>query len=173
MQLYQNPLEQERFDRLLNYFKSLIEIEKLPNFTNKKLLDLGTGSGFGLKLAKSLAANAIGVEIDLKQIKKAIERNISSKEIIHADASTLTKKFQPETFDIITAFLAPIYNQQFIPALTESIKLLKKLGCLIITVPTIIETQILESLLLENQLNFASEWHPEFNFDKYIFVCRK
>lgn len=95
-----------------DYFNFSLDSVLLPNFVllspnTKNILDLCTGNApIPLILSTKTKANIIGVEIQ-KEIydlaKKSIElNNINSISLINDDVKNITKKFETDSFDIIT-----------------------------------------------------------------------
>ncbi len=95
-----------------DYFNFSLDSVLLPNFVllspnTKNILDLCTGNApIPLILSTKTKANIIGVEIQ-KEIydlaKKSIKlNNINSISLINDDVKNITKKFETDSFDIIT-----------------------------------------------------------------------
>ena len=95
-----------------NYFNFSLDSILLPNFVNitpntKKILDLCTGNApIPLILSTRTKANIIGVELQKEIYKLAIEsvklNHSDNIEIINEDVKKVCKKFETDTFDIIT-----------------------------------------------------------------------
>ena len=95
-----------------DYFNFSLDSVLLPNFVllspnTKNILDLCTGNApIPLILSTKTKANIIGVEIQ-KEIydlaKKSVKlNNINSISLINDDVKNITKKFETDSFDIIT-----------------------------------------------------------------------
>ncbi len=166
-------IETERFEKMGNYLKNLIEIEKFPDAKSKKILDIGSGDGFGLRVIKFLGGSGRGIEMDVKKLQKALAKGHSESEILFADASTIEEQFGPESMDIITIFLAPLYDGRFIDIIHQAARILRKEGTLLITTPTMMEANLLESTMKETNIEGTVEWHPEFPCDKYVYIGKR
>ncbi|MDV4150759.1 class I SAM-dependent methyltransferase [Clostridium sp. AL.422] len=89
-------------------FKSM-----LPNFENKRVLDLGCGFGWHCKYAiENNAIEAIGVDLSEKMLERAKEIN-GDKAIKYINLSIEEVKFDSEYFDTVISSLAFHYVKNF------------------------------------------------------------
>jgi ubiquinone/menaquinone biosynthesis C-methylase UbiE len=109
---WNNPETVSAFDEisLWSATAGLLLLDHLPIVHPKRVLDIGSGSGFPLlELAERLGPNTTVVGIDTSQTalnrarQKAQVRNISNIEIIRADAAALP--FANNEFDLIVSNL--------------------------------------------------------------------
>ena len=85
----------------------------LPDFKNKKVLDLGAGFGWHCIYAVENGASTVtGIDISEKMIEVAKEKN-SSPLITYECKAIEDFNFQPETFDIVISSLALHYLESF------------------------------------------------------------
>ncbi|MDI6641516.1 MAG: class I SAM-dependent methyltransferase, partial [Elusimicrobiota bacterium] len=116
----------ERWMKTDDYPKILVDkIHLNPDY---RILDIGCGNGYFLKLAKDAGLDVSGVEINPYCIKFAKE-----KFGISVDKKTL-KEFKTEEFDVITLFEVLDQFRSPIEELLEINRLLKKDGLLVIRV---------------------------------------
>lgn len=105
------------------------ELQKiLPDFPNKKVLDLGCGYGWHCKYAVENGANkVIGIDISDKMLEIAKEKN-SDKKIDYRCEAMEDLNFPKETFDIILSSLAFHYIQDFESLVSNIAKWIRKGG---------------------------------------------
>lgn len=111
------------------------ELKKiLPDFTDKRVLDLGCGYGWHCKYAVEHGADfVLGTDISKKMIEVANKKN-SDEKIIYDCKAMEDLVFQPEAFDIVLSSLALHYIEDY-QKLIQNISLwLKDGGILIFSV---------------------------------------
>lgn len=167
------PMGQIRVRQISDYLGSLIGRSKLPPLMGKRILDLGSGNGFGLKVLKLWSGEPIGIEIDEREIRESLEYGHKGGEILLADATTIEDKFGQGSMDLITGFHAPIYDDKFLPTIDQSTRIVKEGGHLLLTVPSDYEAERLETILRGTEIDGRLERHPEFLFDKYIYFGQR
>ncbi len=120
------------------YFQFLSPVvDEIDNHT--KLLDIGTGSGKLLQLAVSEKnVNAIGIDTNESMLKEATKKvqNTGIK-LLKIEAAD-TYPFNDNSFDVITIcnVLFNLNQQAVDHILTESVRLLKDQGRIIVLTPT-------------------------------------
>lgn len=90
------------------------ELQKiLPDFQNKKVLDLGCGYGWHCKYAADNGANyVLGTDISQKMLMAAKEKN-SADNIVYQRSAMEDLSFPDKTFDIVLSSLAFHYVKDF------------------------------------------------------------
>ncbi len=85
----------------------------LPDFRNKRVLDLGCGFGWHcLHAIENGAESVVGVDISEKMLETAIEKS-TGKNIKYYCASIEDVDFEPDSFDVILSSLAFHYIKSF------------------------------------------------------------
>ncbi|MDC7288195.1 class I SAM-dependent methyltransferase [Blautia schinkii] len=97
------------------------ELEKvLPDFSGKRVLDLGCGYGWHcIYAAQSGALEVLGTDISQKMLAAAAERN-SHERVTYRCCAMEDLSFPPESFDVVISSLAFHYVEDF-PGLVEKI----------------------------------------------------
>ncbi|MDD3038588.1 bifunctional 2-polyprenyl-6-hydroxyphenol methylase/3-demethylubiquinol 3-O-methyltransferase UbiG [Bacteroides sp.] len=86
----------------------------LPDFTNKRVLDLGCGFGWHCIYAIEHGAKFVtGVDISKKMLEEAKKRN-SSPQIEYKRMAIEDFDFQPDTYDVVISSLTFHYLESFI-----------------------------------------------------------
>lgn len=108
--------------------------EVLPNFTGKKVLDLGCGYGWHCRYAaENGAAEVIGVDISNKMIEKA--KTMTKSNIITYRCQALEDiDFARDSFDIILSSLVLHYVEDYRGLVKQCYTLLQKGGTFIFNV---------------------------------------
>jgi len=124
------PISQEErilFDLLEEYRKN----RNTPQ-SNLKILDIGCGSGRISKKLMKLGYTVTGLDFSSEAIKKAVSHGVTAKQT-NLDEGIPERK---ETFDVVWA--GDIVEHVFDPIglLTESHRVLKKKGVMLITIPS-------------------------------------
>lgn len=171
-------MSDSRTSSMINFLEKMIVLGKLTSFTNKKILDIGSGSGFGINVIKALGGIPLGIEIDEKKVSAAYQSGIKPEELINTDAAEFIKKSTAiqnaaSTYDGVTIFLAPLYDGSFCEVIQRMGGILKSNATIILTTPTPIEMELATPLLQETNIVGTTEWHPEIPCDKYVFIGRK
>ena len=128
------------------------------DFKNKRVLDMGCGTGILAILAKQLGATAIlGIDIDDWSIENSIENSgindASDIEFKKGDASQLP---QTETFDVI---LANINKNVLKQDMSSYFKALKKEGHLLLSGFFTTDVDELKELAVKNGFTFIESYH--------------
>lgn len=105
------------------------ELQKvLPDFSGKKVLDLGCGYGWHCKYAAENGADyVLGTDISHKMLKAANEKN-SDKKIEYRCIAMEDLDFEAKTFDVVLSSLAFHYIKDFEVLVANIYKWLKKGG---------------------------------------------
>ncbi len=111
------------------------ELQKiLPNFKNKRVLDLGCGYGWHCKYAvENGASHVLGTDISHKMLEVAKEIN-SDVNITYQCSAMEDLSFPEETFDIILSSLAFHYIKDFNKLVQEITKWIKIGGEIVFSV---------------------------------------
>lgn len=104
---------------------------KTKSSENKKILDIGAGTGIVLKILKDFGV-IFGIEHSRQAIKYLKERRL--KQIICADANQ-SLPFRNGTFDIITCLDVLEHLENDVGLLKEMIRISKPGGCILVAVP--------------------------------------
>lgn len=87
--------------------------QMLPDFTGKRVLDLGCGFGWHCQYAvENGAIHAVGIDISEKMLEEAKKRN-NSPSIDYKCQAVEDFDFQPETFDVVISSLTFHYLESF------------------------------------------------------------
>lgn len=86
----------------------------LPDFENKRVLDLGCGYGWHcVYAAENGASHVVGVDISEKMLKVAKEKTAFTDKVEYVCAAMEDIDFQNESFDIVISSLALHYAKSF------------------------------------------------------------
>lgn len=117
---YENDIFFEKYSQMSRSKKGLSgagewkELQKLlPDFTGKKVLDLGCGYGWHCKYAADRGAEwVLGTDISAKMLSVAKEKNCAPN-IEYRQCAMEDLDFDPESFDVIISSLAFHYVKDF------------------------------------------------------------
>ncbi|ULQ59020.1 class I SAM-dependent methyltransferase [Brucepastera parasyntrophica] len=85
----------------------------LPDFTNKRVLDLGCGFGWHcIYAADHGAASVVGIDISEKMLETAREKT-GTRKITYINTAIEDAEFEPDSFDIVLSSLAFHYIPAF------------------------------------------------------------
>ena len=141
MNIYDNPHFFEKYSQMSRSKEGLSGAgewstlkELLPEFKNKKVLDLGSGYGWHcMYAAEKGASSVIGVELSEKMLEIAKEKSNSPKiKYIHKNLEEVN--FPAESFDIILSSLVFHYIEDYERLIQKLYEMLKPNGHLIFTV---------------------------------------
>lgn len=108
-----------------------------PYIVNKKVLDLGCGTGYGSAALISMGAKSVdGVDLSRGAIDFA-RANYSPKGLSFKVADALNLPFKNNTFDSIVSFEVIEHVKNYSKYLTEAFRVLKKGGYFIFSTPNI------------------------------------
>ncbi len=106
----------------------------LPNFKDKRVLDLGCGYGWhSIYAMENGASSVVGVDISHKMLKVAKEKT-HFPQIEYRCCSIEDVSFPDESFDIMLSSLAFHYIEDYEDLINNLYKMLKPNGTLIFTV---------------------------------------
>ena len=106
----------------------------LPDFRDKRLLDLGCGFGWHcLYAVENGAISALGIDISEKMLEEAQNRN-ASPQIKYKCMAVEDFDYQPETFDVVISSLTFHYLESFDDVCRNVHKCLTKGGTFIFSV---------------------------------------
>ena len=78
---------------------------KYGDICGKRILDLGTGPGFGARVLKSYGGRVIGLDLEENYLDSAIDLgNLKPEEAVRAKVVDYLAAIPPESFDVITGF---------------------------------------------------------------------
>lgn len=111
------------------------ELEKLlPNFQDKKVLDLGCGYGWHCKYVVNHGAKeVVGIDLSHKMLEVALDIN-NDKKITYQQSAIEDINFPADTFDVVFSSLAFHYISNFEDLVCKISKWLKKNGEFIFSV---------------------------------------
>lgn len=138
---------------LKNYYMSKIlkHIDTLPGM---RVLDIGCGYGYLLKLFDELGFETYGIDISEDAIKKA--RKITKAKVFVYDVNNGLSIFSDEFFDLITLFdvIEHLYSPYNV--LKETHRILKKGGKIFITTPNLNSiVRLIKKFLKKEELWYA------------------
>lgn len=99
----------------------------LKGISNPKILDIGCGTGFILKVCSEFSNILYGVDISLKMLKKAKDYGAT---LVKSSAASLP--FQDNVFDLVTLNSTLHHLQDIEPVLREAYRVLSPGGCIYI-----------------------------------------
>ncbi|WP_162596634.1 class I SAM-dependent methyltransferase, partial [Thiofilum flexile] len=125
------PTEQGKI-RLEHYHRYAIILEFL---TNKCVLDIASGEGYGSAMMAQTAKSVVGVDIDSEAISHATNtyQNVNNLTFLQGDVTAIPAK--NESFDIVVSFETIEHLIEQYEMLTEIKRVLRKDGVLIISSP--------------------------------------
>ncbi|MCB0471650.1 MAG: class I SAM-dependent methyltransferase [Flavobacteriaceae bacterium] len=132
--------------------------------TDKKVLDIACGEGYGTNLISKKAELVIGVDNDTSTIKKAqIKYKNKNSHFIHGDIKALP--FENNYFDLIVCFetIEHVHNPNL--AILEIERVLKPDGLLLISTPN--------KLNYSDKTNYKNKFHiKEFYEEEFINLIK-
>ena len=102
--------------------------------TNKRVLDIACGEGYGTNLLSKFADKVVGIDIDEQTIVKA-KLKYTSKNIEFFQGDTSNIPFPESTFDIIISFETIEHHDKHHEMIKELKRVLKPNGIVIISTP--------------------------------------
>lgn len=106
----------------------------LPYVTDKNVLDIACGTGYGLAFLKQTAKSVTGVDVDFEAAIEAInECDSDTTRVLLGDGTNLP--FQDESFDIVTSFETLEHLHARSELLAEFKRVLKNDGKLVLSTP--------------------------------------
>ncbi len=138
---YDNEVFFEKYSQMLRSQKGLLgagewtELQKiLPDFRQKKVLDLGCGYGWHCKYAADQqAASVLGTDISQKMIETAQKIN-SAAQIDYQCAAMEDLRFPANSFDVVLSSLAFHYVKEFEPLVANISSWIKTGGSFVFSV---------------------------------------
>lgn len=124
--------EMERSKKGLQGAGEWMELQKiLPDFKDKKVLDLGCGYGWHCKYAADQGASSVlGTDISHKMLETAKRKN-SDDRITYQCSAMEDLEFPAETFDIVISSLAFHYVKEYEQLMKRIVMWLKQGGELV------------------------------------------
>tara|TARA_B100000579_G_C22824288_1_gene852255 strand:- start:757 stop:1467 length:711 start_codon:yes stop_codon:yes gene_type:complete len=127
----------KRIDRGKNSqdFRFLSEKDWLDGFKEKRVLDLGCGSGLYTQYLKKLGINPIAFDIN-KESTKLTKDYVGKQDIFSCCGTCVELPFRKESFDLVLCIetLSHIRNEDQLFALEEINRIIKENGILILSV---------------------------------------
>lgn len=124
-------LSRAGFDTYRDHLNTPAFLEKLPDITNLKGLDIGCGEGHNTRLLAQRGAQVSAIDISEVFIQHAKETEADSPLNIHYQlASAVDLPFAENTFDFATAFMSFMDIPETEKVLKEAFRVLKKGGFL-------------------------------------------
>ncbi len=105
----------------------------LPFVTEKKVLDIACGTGYGLGFLKNTAKSVTGVDVDIEAARQAKGECDSKASVLLGDGTNLP--FADESFEVVTSFETLEHLHQRSLFLSELKRVLKKDGTLVLSTP--------------------------------------
>lgn len=132
----------------------------------KKVLDLGSGEGYGSFLLSQTAESVIGIEIDETSVNHASRKYIRSNLQFKVADATNVPLSSEKLFDVIVCFELLEHIEDHEELLREVKRLLKDKGLFIISTPN--------KLLYSDERNFHNPFHlKELYFAEFADLLRK
>jgi ubiquinone/menaquinone biosynthesis C-methylase UbiE len=132
-----------------------------PIVKNKKVLDMGCGSGIFTKCIKTWGADVVGCDISKNMITIAKQENPQLKFIVCNAEKT---PFKNSEFDVVASGLMLHYLKDLRPAFREVSRILKKDGTFVFSLTHPI-AEFSERLVINGKNMFVLQ--PYFNNDSY------
>lgn len=139
------------------YFNLLMKETALENPRNKKLLDVGCGYGYFLKMASSFGFKTYGIDISQYAIRRA--RKMVKADFLLGDVQN-DLLFMDGVFDVVTMFDVIEHLQKPYAALREIHRVLKPRGVFIITTPNL--DSLSRRIMGGKWIGFCDETHLIF-----------
>lgn len=103
--------------------------------TNKDILELGCGSGFGAELLSEMEPKSyLGVDVMAVQLEKARSLNLKNSEFVYMDASNLNE-IDSNSKDVVVIFRILHHVPEWRIALKECFRVLKPKGKIFVVEP--------------------------------------
>ena len=146
--------EERRVNKIM-YELALSFLEKENKFNSKELLDVGSGSGYFLEVAKERGWSVKGIEFNKDMIE------LSNKNSLNVDNHSLEDLFKRgEKFDVISSWFVLEHIKDIKSFIRDIELLLKEGGLLLLAVPQL--DSLANRLYWENSPTFAGYAHINF-----------
>lgn len=140
----------------------------LPDFTGRRVLDLGCGFGWHcLYAAEQGAASVVGIDISQKMIREAKKKNHFSN-VQYYCMSIEDFDFQPDTFDIVISSLAFHYLNSLDEICRNVYRCLSSGGSFIFSVEHPVFTAYGNQEWIYNEQGERSHWPVDRYFEEGI-----
>ena len=157
--LNQKQIQQWKFMMSGVFRKSISLIDKSRSHKKGKLLDIGCGHGFFLRIAKEAGWDAFGLDLCEPAVKYA-----NSKGLNVTNSGLLEKTYKEEEFDAVTMFYVLEHLPDPLEYLREIYRILKKDGILFLRVPhTTPIVKLFKAINIPNKLYDAPSHISDFS----------
>ncbi|MFO1413947.1 MAG: glycosyltransferase [Burkholderiales bacterium] len=102
---------------------------------NKRVLDLGSGEGYGACLLASVAERVIGIDVSQQAVQEASQKYHTSSNLAFAVAKVSALPFPNKTFDVVTAFEIIEHTVDQEEMISEAARVICDNGILLISTP--------------------------------------
>lgn len=162
----------------LRLFKTIDKINNLINFgvdfNNKKVLDIGCGNGATLLFLRKIF-NIEGVGVDISnQVINNLNANIKDNNLkfLLGDHRNL-KVIENDKFDIVLSFGVIEHFEEYCLALTESRRVLKSGGVLVLIQPHLLSFGVFQEYFLRIIGKWKFGKQKDFTFSYYKLILKK
>jgi ubiquinone/menaquinone biosynthesis C-methylase UbiE len=137
---------------------------------NKKVIDLGCGTGTLARILSKKGASVIGIDFSDIMLKLAAKRN----ENITYKKGDLHEKldFEGESFDIALSVMVLHSLSEIDTAIKEAFRILKPNGRLIVVVPHMAHIYQFRSVMLEDADKYLTEQKGLFKWKQFKNYCK-
>jgi SAM-dependent methyltransferase len=124
------------FDAFREYFNNPAFLEFIGDLKGKRVLDAGCGEGYTTRILARRGAQVIGIDLSEKMVQLARKEEEREPLGIRYEVGSYTKRsiFDDESFDRVISFMSLMDGPDYVNALREFLRVLKRGGELIYSV---------------------------------------
>jgi SAM-dependent methyltransferase len=174
---YKNIFSENRVQKVENIFSLL---QKKGIFPEGRLLEVCCGNGMSTLALYRLGLNPLAIEINKCVVCQGLEQGVlNPKRVLVMDATSISKYFEPGSFDTITGFMLGLvyeFNKElWINIMRETASVASEGALLIFTVSSKPEIEILAGALRRVGIKgeIVDNTDYEGTYDQWLFIGRK
>lgn len=144
-----------------------------PDIKNKKILELGAGSGVDIAQFSKMGANAYVIDYSqksLEMVKKVSKKENVEINLVKADASVLP--FKNNSLDAVYSLGLIEHFKDPIPIIREQKRVLKKHGLILVDSPQTFTVHTLKKHILMHFDKYISGWETQYTIKQLIQMLK-
>ncbi len=167
-------------ERVIRVAKVLDLLQTKGFYFGGRLLEVCSGNGMSTLALHRLGLDPLAVEVNKCAVCQGLEHGVlDPQKVIVMDATSISKYFDPETFDAVMGFMLGLiyeFNKElWTGIIRESVSVANKGALLLFTVSSKPEIEILTEALKMAGIKgeIIDNTHSEGIYDQWVFVGRK
>jgi ubiquinone/menaquinone biosynthesis C-methylase UbiE len=144
-------------------------LSSLGQVKDKRIVDLGCGTGTLARQLARLGAKVTGVDISSEMLKYASKRNEKVEYLKHDIEQKLP--YNDKEFDITISIMVFHSIENISNVITESYRILKNNATMIVVIPHPCFVQYFRSLECENDSLYLTPQKATFNWKQFTDIC--